>query len=67
MKWFPDTHEQDEQGLTEEEFFAQYAAIEDGLALLQIHMRGMSENVKLFGILTRRMRRSVCPATLPPR
>jgi hypothetical protein len=51
-----------EQELTEEQFFEQFAAIEDGLSLLQIHMRGMSENAKLFGSLARRMRRSICPA-----
>jgi len=53
-----------EQELTEEQFFEQFAALEDGLALLQIHMRGMSENAKLFGSLARHMRRSICPATL---
>ena len=37
------------------------------LALLQIHMRGMSENAKLFGSLARHMRRSICPTTLSPR
>jgi len=51
----------------EEQFFEQFAAIEDGLALLQIHMRGMSENAKLFGNLARHMRRSICPTTLSPR
>jgi hypothetical protein len=56
-----------EQELTEEQFFEQFAAIEDGLSLLQIHMRGMSENAKLFGSLARRMRRSICPTTLSPR
>jgi len=53
--------------ITEEQFFEQFAAIEDGLALLQLQMRGMYENVKLFGSLTTRMRRSTCPATLSPR
>jgi hypothetical protein len=56
-----------EQQLTEEQFFEQFAALEDGLALLQIHMRGMSENAKRFGILARHMRRSICPATPSPR
>ena len=55
-----------EQELTEEQFFEQFAAIEDGLALLQIQIRGMSENAKLFGCLARRMRRSICPTTLSP-
>jgi hypothetical protein len=55
-----------EQELTEEQFFEQFAALEDGLALLQIHMRGMSENAKLFGCLARHMRRSICPTTLSP-
>ena len=69
MKCLIDTHDKNEgtspeQELTEEQFFEQFAAIEDGLALLQIHMRGMSENAKLFGSLVRHMRRSICPTTL---
>jgi hypothetical protein len=68
MKYFIDTHDKNkgsspEQELTEEQFFEQFAALEDGLALLQIHMRGISENAKLFGTLARRMRRSICPTT----
>ena len=48
MKCLIDTHDTNkgsfpEQELTEEQFFEQFAALEDGLALLQIHMRGMSE------------------------
>ena len=66
MKCLIDTHGKNrgsfpEQDLTEEQFFEQFAALEDGLALLQIHMRGMSENAKLFGSLARHMRRSICP------
>ena len=56
-----------EQELTEEQFLEQFAALEEGLALLQIHMRGMSENTKLFGSLARHIRRSICPTTRPPR
>lgn len=72
MKYLVDTHDKTkgrfpEPELTEEQFFEQFAALEEGLALLQIHMRSMSENVKLFGSLTRHIRRSVCPATLSPR
>jgi hypothetical protein len=72
MKCFLDTRDKDkgtflEQDLAEEQFLEHYAAIEDGLALLQIHIRGMSEDVKLFGSLVRRMRRSTCPTTLSPR
>jgi hypothetical protein len=72
MKCPVDTHDENngscgEQELTEEQFFEQFAAIEDGLALLQFHMRGLSENAKLFGSLARNMRRSVCPATPSPR
>jgi len=72
MKSVIDTHDKNkgshpEQELTEEQFFEQFAALEDGLALLQHHMRGMSENAKLFGNLAGRMRRSICPATLSPR
>jgi hypothetical protein len=72
MKCSIDTHDKSkssflEQELTEEQFFEQFAALEDGLALLQIHLRGMSENAKLFGSLARGMRRSICPVTLSPR
>jgi hypothetical protein len=72
MKCFIDTHAENkgsfpQQELTEEQFFEQFAALEEGLALLQIHMRGMSENAKLFGSLARQMRRSICPTTLSPR
>lgn len=56
-----------EQELIEEQFFEQFAALEDGLARLQVDMRGMIENAKLFGSLVRHMRRSICPATLSPR
>ena len=71
MKCLIDTHGKSkgsfpEQELTEEQFFEQFAALEDGLALLQIHIHGMSENAKLFGCLARRMRRSICPTTLSP-
>jgi len=50
-----------EQEFAEEQFFEQFAALEGDLAVLQIHMRVMSENVKLFGNLARRMRQSICP------
>jgi hypothetical protein len=69
MKCLIDTHDKGsfpEQELTEEQFFEQFAALEDGLALLQIHMRGMSDNARLFGSLARHMRRSICPAALSP-
>jgi hypothetical protein len=56
-----------EQELIEEQFFEQFAALEDGLARFQVDMRGMIENAKLFGSLVRDMRRSICPATLSPR
>lgn len=51
------------QELTEERFFEQFAALEDGLALLQIQMRRLSENAKLFGSFVTQMRRSACPVT----
>jgi hypothetical protein len=51
---------QNEQ-LTEERFFEQFAALEDGLALLQLQMRRMSENAKLFGSLVTHMRQSTRP------
>jgi hypothetical protein len=56
-----------EREITEEQFFEQFAALEEGLARLQIHMRDMHENAKLFGSLVRHMRRSICPAALSPR
>jgi len=52
-----------EQELTEEQFFEQFAALEDGLSLLQLQMRGMSENVRLFGSFVRHMRQSTCPTS----
>jgi len=55
------------QELTEEQFLEQFAALEEGLALLQIQMRRMSEDAKLFGSLARHIRRSACPTTLSPR
>ncbi|MEH2564859.1 hypothetical protein V1289_004486 [Bradyrhizobium sp. AZCC 2289] len=67
MKCFFDAHVKSrgsfpEQEITEEQFFEQFAALEEGLALLQTHIREMSENAKLFGSLARQMRRSICPA-----
>ena len=56
-----------EQEFTEEQFFEQFAALEEGLALVQIQLRGLSENARLFGGLVRHMRRSACPATLSPK
>ena len=53
-----------EQELTEERFFEQFAALEESLAVLQNHMRDMSENAKLFGSFATHIRRSVCPAAL---
>ena len=72
MKCLIDTHDKNEgtspeQELTEEQFFEQFAALEEGLALVQIQLRGLSENAKLFGSLVRHMRRSICPTTLSPR
>jgi hypothetical protein len=68
MKCPVDIHDNGkERELTEEQFFEQFAALEEGIALLQIHMRGMSENAKLFGSLVRDMRRSICPAAPSPR
>ena len=71
MKCF-DNHDKNKGGfpereITEEQFFEQFAALEEGLAILQIHMRGISENAKLFGSLATHMRRSICPTTLSPR
>jgi len=55
-----------EQEANEDQFLEQYAALEEGLALLQIQLRGMSETANRFGSLARQMRRSICPATLSP-
>ncbi len=68
MKYLIDTRNKGsfpEQDLVEERFLEQFAALEEGLALLQNQMRGMSENAKLFGSLARHIRRSICPANLP--
>jgi hypothetical protein len=64
-----DTDEKNKRSLreyqvTEEQFFEKFAALEESLALLQLHMRDMSENVKLFSSLAMHIRRSVCPAAL---
>jgi hypothetical protein len=72
MKYLVDTADEDkdefpEQELTEEQFLEQFAALEESIALLQIHVRSMSENAEVFGRLARNIRRSVCPATLSPR
>jgi hypothetical protein len=72
MKCFIDTHDKNngsfpEQEITEEEFFEQFAVLEEALDLLQIHMRGMAENAKLFGSLARDMRRSIRPSAPSPR
>jgi hypothetical protein len=56
-----------QQEITEDEFFEQFAALEEGLALVQIQLRGMSENAELFGSLVRQIRRSTCPVTLSPK
>ncbi len=58
MKCFIDTHDKNkgaspEQELTEEQFFEQFAALEEGLALVQIQLRSLSESAKLFGSLVR--------------
>jgi len=52
---------------TEDQFFEHFAALEEGLALVQIQLHGLSENAKLFGGLVRQMRRSTCPVTLSPK
>jgi len=72
MICFIDTHDKSkgispEQEPTEEQFFEQFAALEEGLALVQIQLRELSEHAKLFGGLVRQMRRSICPATLSPK
>ena len=71
MKCFFDTRGKNEfspaeQSFTEEQFFEQFAALEEGLAALQTHLRSMSENVKRFGSITGHIRRSVCPTVRLP-
>ena len=66
MKCCTDTHDKNkgclpDQEFTEERFFEQFAALEDGLSLLQLQMRGMSENAKVFASFVRHMRQSTCP------
>jgi hypothetical protein len=66
MKCCIDNHDErgiPQQDLIEERFFEQFAALEDGLALLQLQMRRMSENAKLFGSFAMHMRQSICPVT----
>jgi len=72
MKCFIGTYDKNngisrEQEFTEEQFFEQFAALEEGLAVVQIQLRDLSENARLFGGLVRQMRRSICPATLSPK
>jgi hypothetical protein len=55
-----------EQEFDEDQFLEQYAALEEGLALLQIQLRGMSETANRFGSLARHLRRSICPAARSP-
>ncbi len=45
-----------EQELAEERFFEQFAALEDGLVLVQIQLRSLAENARLFESLVRQMR-----------
>jgi hypothetical protein len=56
-----------EQEFAEEQFLEQFGALEDGLVLVQIQLRSLSENAKLFGSLVRQMRRSICPTTPSPK
>jgi hypothetical protein len=55
-----------QQEFSEEQFFEQFAALEEGLARVQSQLRGLSENAELFGRLVRHMRRSTCPVKLAP-
>jgi len=43
---------------TEEQFLEQFAAIEDGLTVLQIQMRAIAESARRFGELAERIRAS---------
>ncbi len=71
MQYPIDTHDENKGGLperelTEEQFLEQFAALEEGIALLQIQMRNLSEHAKLFGSLAGHIRRSICPTPLSP-
>ena len=66
MKCLIGTHYKNEgtppaQEVTEDQFFEQFAALEDGLVLVQIQLRSLSDNAKRFDSLVRQMRRSICP------
>ena len=52
-----------ETGVHRELFLEQFAALEEGLALVQTQLRGLSENARLFSGLVRHIRRSICPTT----
>lgn len=72
MTYFIDTHDENidslsQQELAEEQFLEQFAALEEGLARLQIYVRSMSENIRLFGTLATHIRQSMCPVSLAPR
>ena len=56
-----------EHELTEDQLLEQFAAIEEGITLLQSQMRDLSDNVKIFSSLARHMRRASCPTTPSPR
>jgi len=47
-----------ERQATEEQFLEQFAAIEDGLTVLQIQMRAIAESARRFGELAERIRAS---------
>lgn len=66
MKCCVDTHDKgsiQKREFAEERFLEQFAALEDDLCLLQLQMRRMSENAKLFGSFVTHMRQSTCPVT----
>ena len=52
-----------ERELIEQQFLEKFAALEEGLALLQENLRSMSATVKLFSGLAQHIRRSTCPTT----
>ena len=53
-----DTGGRAQKQAAEEQFLEQFAALEDGLALVQIQIRAMAENARLFGKLAERIRAS---------
>jgi len=55
------------QAFIEEQFFEQFAALEEGVAAVQDQLRDLAEHARRFDALVTQMRRSICPAAGPSR